>query len=186
MALALPNEIKEQARSLYVSGRPVSEICKRLQLKDTTIRQWIIRLKWHKVKQIASQTITDALCGHDSQTTEQLSQKVRSRFATVVARQLNALEEANLESIDQLRNTPDRQGLAAVTKAVYDTAAGIFGWGDEKASGVIVIADVRSFDTKPAEPVTDVQAIVTTTGSVSQSDAISAVQPETPQPVETP
>lgn len=174
MPVAIPQEIKDQARDLYLAERPTAEILKTLQVSRATFDTWVARGKWQTIKQLANQKVNKSLASMDSMNLQQHSERVKLRVATQLNRQLSALEGSRCETIDDLMNTPAGEGFSSVLKKTVETAAQVYNWGDEKASGLILVTDVRSMEVK--DNIQEAQLVV--------SDAPEAI--EQPQPVDVP
>lgn len=143
MPVAYPQELKDQARELYLNSRPTPEILQVLKVPRSALETWIHRYKWNDIKRLASEQVTKTLANPETDDLQNLSERLRIRFARVISRQVSVLESAQCDSMEDLRNTPDGQGLATVSKTVFDTAAGLFGWGDEAGAGLVIAVDLR-------------------------------------------
>lgn len=169
MPIAFPNELKEQAKTLYVAGQPAVQIADKLGIKRDTILTWASRHKWQIMRQNVTDRVNAVLTDVVQKSLQQVGERDRKRLANVISQHIDVLEQTPARHVEDLRNTPEGEGLASVTKKVYETAAGLHGWGDEKQSGMILLTDVRQFEAQPQE------AIV-----VSEANQVT----DAPQPVD--
>lgn len=185
MAASLSEDLKDRARTLYVAGQAPGQIAKELNIRLDTVCKWSKRFKWRQTKDLATENMSKVYGSACPADLNNLSTRIRFRFANVIHRQLATLEDSDLEDITELANTPKRQGLAALAKSIYDMAEGVFGWGDEKQSGMILLTDVRQFEvtagqTQEAIVVSEANQVTDTPQPVDVATEAETTRPESP------
>lgn len=147
--VAVDPTLREQARALYIAGQTPVNIGSSLSLKPTTISRWALRFDWRKDRAVVTQAAKKVVeLTVQSQLQEQGS-RIRERIASSIEAQALMLSDSPPTCLDDLRNTPDRQGLAAVTKTVVEAASAVFGWNAERANGILILDAGRRFDGAP-------------------------------------
>jgi hypothetical protein len=169
--------IVETAKALYFQGNSLKSIATQLNLNPSTVRFWSFNQRWPelagKAKQLTqlSQVKMSVNVNVASPAASEQSARVRNALGAAVESQAIALA-ASETRLEDLPNTPARQGQAAVLKTIADAASTIFDWDSQHTPGIIVIGDVEGRE--PESTPIDVQSSVaqvtegadTTTGSV--------------------
>lgn len=165
MPLAAAPHLKEQARAMYLAGKPMNEVAEIVGISCHAVRQWAHRNKWQPqraaviadVQKVVTAKVTDALAGD--------SRRVRETLSRAVTKQAKALSQVSNPTLANLRSTPKRQGLAAVTKTVVDSAAALYGWDSDKTGGHLMFDSAKEIEASVVQEAAPVAAD-TTTGSV--------------------
>lgn len=147
MPLPHPELLKQQALKLTLEGLTPTQIKAKLGLPLSTLKNWVYKNNIPDIKSL----VQTAAKTEVQREVNQRSDAIRSKLGDVIANQVEMLAENPAVCVEDLRNTPDRQGLAAVAKTVTETASQLFGWDAEKPTGLILVADVRAFD-QPVSP----------------------------------
>lgn len=151
MAAPLPKALRKEAKTLYLTGLNCKEVAAVLNLKPITVQYWRRTEEWEndrkQVKSVALATVKGAT-GNGLQ---RRSSEARELAANAVDAQLRAI--AANPGVDDLANSKEGQGSAAVLKTIVETAAQVYGWNDEKTVGLVVVDDLRVFDQKKEKAV---------------------------------
>lgn len=125
-------EIKAVALKLAAEGLSTSEIGRQLGLSRVTVKNWLaVPAKIKDMNRLLDVGVQNAIRKHE----HRLSSVVRDQLAKVIGKQVSLLHNAPPSSVNQLRTTPERQGLAAVAKTITEAATTVFGWTPENAGG---------------------------------------------------
>jgi hypothetical protein len=168
---------RELAKALYLQGQPYKEIEAATGVRQGTIRGWAMRDEWSNLvkltKAIPKQVIGRMSVNVNvaSPAASEQSARVRNALGAAVESQAMALA-ASETRLEDLPNTPARQGQAAVLKTIADAASTIFDWDSQHTPGIIVIGDVegREPESTPIDVAGSVEQLPesadTTTGGV--------------------
>ncbi len=164
---AIPEDIKEQAKALYLQGLSTGDVARETGVPYGAIRTWIKRGKWGSLRiathQIAGpakeMAVTRSLSFAPVQLATRMPDAAPSRLRGVISREIEAqvavLEQNPPESLLELKNTPDREGRASMVKRIAETAALVENWEDHHAPGIIVMME----PSQPIEETIDIQSI---------------------------
>lgn len=136
MPVALSNDVRDQAKALYLAGIPLSDIGQKLDTRRDTIAKWVIRYEWHvqkaavdtQVKKAISNTVVSALSKRGANQRQALAQELEAQAATLAA---------SPPAIGDLHNTKARQGRAAMVKTLVEASSVVYGWQEQGAMGII-------------------------------------------------
>ena len=132
--IAHPLEIKENVKDLYIQGLPPSIIAKKTGIKLRTIDQWITRGEWKPTRDAG---ITVAVLGRPENTLTNESTRARKTLSTILLKQLDKLSTLRVTA-NNLRNSKDAQGLAAVVKTIAEGCEIAYGWRQDDKPGTVV------------------------------------------------
>ena len=169
---AIPAELKEQAKALYLQGVGTSDIEQETGVPYGALRTWIKRGKWGSLR-----TNTQLIAGpaKERAVTRSLSfrkpgvvqlarmpnaapSRLREELSAEVASQMVVLQSEPVKRASELGNTRDREGRASVVKRLVDSAAILEDWESQHTPGIVVMME----STQPNEemrqqPAIDVQ-----------------------------
>ena len=144
-----PDPRRETVKLLYIQGLRPQEISRQTGVKVSTIGQWACRKGWSKIRQQSKQLLvkagTNALLAETSATLKGVSERVRKTLAHELVGQVDALETVPV-TYEGLGNTPAGEGRASVVKRIVETAAQVFDWDSQRASGLILAVDLAAPD----------------------------------------
>jgi hypothetical protein len=114
---------------LRVQGMSYDEIATALGYKPETVRSGMIRKGLHKnVAQIRAKSLirqTEQIQGLSER-----SKSSRNALAIAIEKSAKAIADTPIVGIEQLQNTPARQGVAGVIKTLVDAASTAFNWSN--------------------------------------------------------
>lgn len=154
-------EQKELAKSLYLQGLKAPVIAETISVPVGTIRKWSTRGGWPSLSAQTSviriQRAEGRAGSEAAANIQDRSNRVRSLLAAEVEAQAQALASQPPKP-SELGNTPQRQGRAAIAKAIADTASTVFDWQSQVTQGLIVIGEVERADPRETPAAIDIQA----------------------------
>lgn len=151
---------RELVKALFVQGFNAKQVHQKTGVNPRTVETWARKHKWREIRAKAEGKLTEPLNRLLSQTISAHNEKVRSVLAESITVQAESLLRQEV-TFNKLRNTPDGQGLASVTKTIAESAALVHGWGTEKPGTIIIVDDLRAFDKEVKPQPVDIQATVT-------------------------
>ncbi len=154
---------KESAKALIMKGMSGLQAANQLGLSPARVRQWMTRHGWTSdrsaVQSVASTISREIVVNQSVVERTRTSHRVRRLMSQVVEGQAKTLAESPAQSVAELANSKEGQGLASVAKTVAETASVVLGWGDEgKSEGLIALGDLDNLDAQTA-PVIDVETV---------------------------
>lgn len=182
---SLPLELREQAKALYLQGLSTTEISQETGVQYGTVRAWISRGDWRTLRNdTRSKLVTAkerAVSRHITlvQSPARMPDNKPSRLRGAVSRELEAqvavLEQNPPSSLQELKNTPEREGRASMVKRIAETAALVENWEDQHAPGIIVMMEnMQPIEERSIQGVTTVDLLPEATDPASE--AIRALQ----------
>lgn len=135
-----PESVRDEALRLLATGQSASAVARNLGLRRSSVRNWLRR----PVSAVRHNQLARVAVDAESQRRASLlAEVVRDSLGSVLAHQSKMLADSPAQSVDELRTTPERQGLAAVLKTVAEAAGAILGEGFAAPTPQ---ADKRIFD----------------------------------------
>jgi putative ATPase subunit gpP of terminase len=160
-----PPEYRQRAKILYLAGHTSTAIASHLGVTREVVAQWASRDKWidqrAAVQTSLAKVVQDKMVG----ALVEDSERTRKDLSRAVTRQAASLSQVSRVTLGSLRSTPARQGLAAVTKTVVDTAAALYGWNADKTGGHLMFNSAKEIEASVVQEAVS-GAADTTTGSV--------------------
>jgi hypothetical protein len=145
---AFPQETRDTAKELYISGITPDRIAISLGVKRPTIYKWARSGKWSILRNGCA-AHAKIIADKPKEIADGVSDEVRRGLSNVLRAQVSTLAKSTT-GISGLRNSKSEQGLAAVAKTIAETAAIVFDWGRDNKPGVLIVSG--------ATPSIDVQA----------------------------
>lgn len=134
MPAALPLELREQAKELvFTKGLTSYQAAKRLGVNLSTVRNWVNKPILHDAKDLVEKMVKETV----NREAKRISNVAKGKLDKAIGQQADALASIEHVTLDDLRNTPERQGLAAVTKTVIESGCLLFGWDKESKEGTV-------------------------------------------------
>lgn len=127
----LPAEQKLKAKALILAGKGPDEVSKTLGIRCDVIRQWKFRHKWGEQANAVAEVVSATMSQKVTEALIDQGRVVRDALSRSVSKQVEVLAKTRVRSVNQLANTPKRQGLAAVTKTLVEIASAVYGWNDD-------------------------------------------------------
>jgi len=164
MPKALPKELKEVVKSMYLAGLLPQAIASETGVAARLISKWATKGQWGVAVATTKEALTKrgkaSLARQAAVDIAASSASVRNALASTLEKQAAVLARENPKAKD-LANTRTGQGQAAVAKAIAETAEKVFGWGEESAPGMVLSIHLTAEPASKATPcsVIDVQAI---------------------------
>lgn len=143
MPAPLAPDLRQQAKGLAIAGLTSYAISVKLGVNRSTVRNWLKDATIPALMASVEQAVKVVV---DRQVDQKLSQVVRVKLSESIAAQAEQLANNPAMCVEELKNTPERQGLAAVTKTVVEAASTLFGWDKEGSTGVSLVGSLRRMD----------------------------------------
>lgn len=181
--VALPQELRDEARSRYMNGETPTQISVALGIKSKTVSMWITRGKWavlrnptpaptpaiqpteatgELVHEVGGPSATPvALVVH---TSDARVEALRSKLCAELESQVEALEKEPIQSAKELASIPGaagREGRSSVVKRIVDAFEGLY--PETKAQGLVLMDLLTA--RPPEKPAIDVSSTTTPCGS---------------------
>jgi hypothetical protein len=147
--------------AMLATGSTLQATADSIGCHPDSVRKWALSSNALETRHLAKEAVKSAI----ENALSPLSLKVRERLAEVMGKQAESLAGAD-HSVSEMRTNPDRQGLAAVTKTVAETASMVFGW-DAETSTSDQMSTLQVIDCA-SEVTTETPGIVD--GSVNKTD----------------
>lgn len=151
LGCVIPEELKEQAKALYVQGVTTSDIAEEIGVPYGAIRTWIKRGKWGSLRTITQQKAGPAkeraairaltFIQPGARMPAASASKLREGLSAEVASQMAVLQSEPVKRASELANTREREGRASVVKRLVDSAAILEDWESQRTPGIVVMTE---------------------------------------------
>lgn len=111
-------------------------------LSVATVERIRINHKTNSVQEMAQIAVKAAL----QREVAKVGNQVRETLGDVLAQQATVMAKNPAKKLSDLRNTPARQGLAAVAKTLAETGAAVFGWSASDSGAAVKSGEMRALD----------------------------------------
>jgi hypothetical protein len=173
-----PETLRETVRVLIQGGMKTKLVAEQCGVNHNTLRTWIGRYRWNE--QVAeAKAITERVNGRTAVSAIAIApnrpaSKLREELTAEVSHALALIREKRPKTVQELRNTREREGLASVLARLADSAEKIEDWAGQKKGGILVIGEVPG----PPEVLKRAQASVPNTAT----DCSPKVNQDVPRP----
>lgn len=152
MPNALLPEVREQARTLYLSGEPPVTISQKTGASSQLISTWANRFKWREQREAINSQVAKVMSKAVTSSLMKKSNSMRDKLASELHAQADALLASPVKGYSDLPN--DGQGRVAVLKTLSEASKTVFGWDDPAISGLLG-AGLRDLDSIDVEEVSN-------------------------------